>query len=75
MNVSPPPSLMLTLVRLGQPIVIPPAWRRVILVLIGQDKDSRAVLPAMQAALAGPNWRRIAIGSDLEVYERAQPGG
>jgi hypothetical protein len=74
-GIEAPSNLMLSLVRSGQPVVIPPAYRRVILVLLGQDRDSRAVLPGMQAAVAGPNWRRIAIGSLVEVYERREAGG
>ncbi len=74
-GIEAPPNLMLSLVRPGHKIVIPADCRRVILVLLGQDQDSRSVLPAMQAALAGPNWRRIATGSNLEVYERLQAGG
>jgi hypothetical protein len=74
-GIEAPPGLMLRLVRPDQPIVIPSAYRRVILVLMGQDQDSRTVLPAMQAALDGPNWRRIANGANLEVYERTSAGG
>jgi hypothetical protein len=74
-GIEAPPGLMLSLIRPAQPIVIPLAFHRVILVLIGQDRDSRAVLPPMEAAVAGPNWRRIATGSNLEVYERLQSGG
>jgi hypothetical protein len=74
-GIEAPPGLMLSLVHPGRPIVIPLAWHRVILVLLGQDQDSRSVLPAMQAALAGPNWRRIATGANLEVYDRLQSGG
>ncbi len=74
-GIEAPPGLMLLLVRPGQPIVIPPAYRRIILVLLGQDQDSRTVLPPMRAALAGPDWRRIANGANVEVYERTQAGG
>lgn len=74
-GIEAPPGLMLRLVRPDQQIVIPHAYRRVILVLLGQDQDSRATLPAMQAALAGPDWRRIANGANLEVYERTPAGG
>ncbi|MFL5286798.1 MAG: hypothetical protein ACJ8AW_38955 [Rhodopila sp.] len=45
-------------------------YQRVILALLGQDRDSNATLPIMHAAFAGPGWRRIASGSNIEVYER-----
>jgi hypothetical protein len=74
-GIEAPPGLMLSLIRPGQAIVIPLALHRVIVMLLGQDQDSRSVLPTMSAALTSPNWCRIATGSNLEVYERLQSGG
>jgi len=45
-------------------------YRRVILVLLGQDRDSTATLPIMRHAFAGPGWRRTVTGSNIEVYQR-----
>lgn len=65
------PTLPLLLVRPADPPVsVPSRYRRVILGLLGQDHDSLATLPLLHAAVAGPDWRRVAIGSNLEVYER-----
>jgi hypothetical protein len=43
-----------------------------VLALLAQDRDSTAVQSAMRAMVAGPNWRRVAIGSRVEVYEREE---
>ena len=65
------PTLPLLLVHPNDPPVsVPSRYRRVILGLLAQDHDSLATLAALHAAVAGPNWRRIAIGFNLEVYER-----
>ncbi len=70
-----PPTLNLLLVHpTDPPISIPPQYNRVILCLLAQDRDSTATLPILRAAVSAPNWRRIAIGSNLEVYERTDPG-
>ncbi|HVY17263.1 MAG TPA: hypothetical protein VHB27_18710, partial [Rhodopila sp.] len=74
-GIEAPPALMLSVVAPGRPVDIPRGYRRVILVLLGQDQDSRTVLPAMRAAVAGPGWREIANGPNLAVYERTQAGG
>jgi hypothetical protein len=66
-----PPSARLLLVR-GPGVSIPAGERRVALALIAQDRDSAAALAFMRASVAAPNWRRIAIGSNLEVYEREE---
>ena len=50
------------------------AYHRVVLALLAQDRDSTATIPRMRAALAWPNWRRVASGFNLEVYERLQNG-
>lgn len=65
------PTLPLLLVHPTDRLVsVPAQYRRVILGLLAQDHDSLATLPVLRAAVAGPNWRRIAIGSNLEVYEK-----
>jgi len=43
---------------------------RVILAPIVQDHDSAEAVAAMRAAFASPNWRRVANGSNVEIYER-----
>jgi hypothetical protein len=45
-------------------------YRRVALAVLPQDRDSIASIAAARAALVAPNWRLVAIGSNLEVYER-----
>ena len=67
-----PPGLPLLLVGPAGPNVADIApYRRVVLALLGQDRDSTAAVAAMHAAFADPNWRRVAIGSSVEVYERS----
>ena len=69
------PTLPLLLVHpTTPPVSVPSQYRRVILGLLAQDHDSLATLAALHAAVAGPNWRRVAIGSNLEVYERTMTG-
>ena len=46
------------------------SYQRVLLTLLGQDRDSTASLPVMRQAFAGPGWRLIASGSNIEAYER-----
>ncbi len=48
--------------------------RRVVLALLAQDESSRATLPAMQTALAGPCWRRIAGGFNVVAFDRVCEG-
>lgn len=74
-GIEAPPTLSLLLVHPGTPIAIPAAAARVLLIPIAQDQASRAVLPAMRAALSAPDWRRVANSGTLEVYERTQAGG
>ena len=45
--------------------------RRVVLVLMRQDRDSIAAIDRLHGVLTLPNWRRVAIGSSIEVYERS----
>ena len=48
--------------------------RRVVLALLAQDADSRAALPHMLAAFAGPCWRRVAERSNLAAFARVCDG-
>jgi len=74
-GIEAPATLQILLVRPERPITIPADTRRIFLVLLGQDDASRRVLPAMQQAVAGQNWRRVANSANLEVYERTKAGG
>ena len=47
-------------------------YRRVALALLAQDRDSTAAIAAASRVLKPPNWRRVAIGSNLEVFERGE---
>ena len=70
-GIEAPPALPLLLVRPGDPVaerIV--SWRRVVVVTRAQDRDSAATLPLLRAALGPPNWRRVAIGSNVEVYQR-----
>lgn len=72
-GIEAPPTLDLLLVHPGDPTPrIPPRYDRVILVLLGQDRDSLAALPLMREAVAAPNWRQVAIGANIRVYERGE---
>jgi hypothetical protein len=67
-----PPALPLLLVGpTGPGAAVLAPYRHVVLALMAQDRDSIATIPAMRAALAASNWRRVAIGSNVEVYERS----
>jgi hypothetical protein len=65
------PSCRILLIRPGDPIAdrIAP-YPRVALALLAQDRDSTASIAALHAILVPPNWRRVAIGSNLEIYQR-----
>jgi hypothetical protein len=70
-GIEAPPALPLLLIRPGDPVAekIAP-WRRAVVVTVAQDRDSTATLPVLRAALSATDWRRVAIGSRVEVYER-----
>jgi hypothetical protein len=38
--------------------------------MLAQDRDSTATIAHLHAVLVPPNWRRLGIGSNVEVYER-----
>ena len=74
-GIEAPPTLPILLLRPTDPIAdrIAP-YHRVVLALLPQDRDSTATIPLVRAALSPPNWRRVAIGSNVEVYERTGAG-
>jgi 4-amino-4-deoxy-L-arabinose transferase-like glycosyltransferase len=45
-------------------------WHRVVLALLEQDDSSRAASEAMRRALISPDWREVARGPNVAVYER-----
>jgi Dolichyl-phosphate-mannose-protein mannosyltransferase len=47
---------------------------RVVLALLAQDDTSRATLPAMRAAFAGPCWRQVADGFNVVAFDRICEG-
>jgi hypothetical protein len=49
-------------------------YRRVAVAMLAQDGDSAATIILLHAALAAPDWRRVAIEPTLEVYERTNAG-
>ncbi|HEY4173188.1 MAG TPA: hypothetical protein VGM42_09180, partial [Rhodopila sp.] len=68
-----PPALPILLLRPTDPIAerIRP-YRRVVLADLPQDRDSIATIQAIHTALSAPGWRRVAVRSDVEAYERRQ---
>jgi hypothetical protein len=67
------PTRQLLLIRATDPIaerLVP--YDRVALAVLAQDRDSVAAIAAVRLLLAPPNWRRVAIGPNLEVYERGE---
>jgi hypothetical protein len=74
-GIESPPGLPILLVSLTDPIAGRIAsYRRVVIAMLAQDRDSIATIPIMRAVFASPNWRRVAIGSNIEVYERTDGG-
>ena len=47
-------------------------YPRVVLALIGVDRESRATLPRLRAAFAGPGWRRVGAGFDTVALAPAE---
>jgi hypothetical protein len=45
-------------------------YSRAVLALLAQDRDSTVAISKIHAALSLPDWRRVAVGSGIEVYER-----
>jgi hypothetical protein len=46
-------------------------YRRVVLALLAQDRDSIIAVAATRTVLATVDWRRVASESNIEVYERS----
>jgi hypothetical protein len=74
-GIEAPPALPVLLVRPDDAVIgrISP-WRRVTVAALGQDRDSRATLAMLRGVLCAPNWRLVANGSNVEVYERTEAG-
>ena len=49
-------------------------FRRIVLATIAADTDSKTAIPAMRAAFAGPDWRPMAFGFNIALYERVVHG-
>ncbi len=72
-GIEAPPALPILLIRPGDQIsdrVAP--YRRVGLALLAEDRDSTAAIAAAREIFTQPNWHRVAIGSNLEAYERGE---
>jgi hypothetical protein len=66
-----PPDMPLLLIRPTDPIADRLApYHRIALAMLTQDRDSTEAVAAAHAALTQPNWHRVAIRSNLEVFER-----
>jgi hypothetical protein len=70
-GIEAPPALPILLLRPGDPIAerIAP-YRRVVVAVMAQDRDSVATIGVLRVVLAASNWRKVASGSKVEVYER-----
>ena len=71
-GIEAPADLKLLLISPDDPIddrIAP--YRRVALAVLAQDRDSIASIAALHRALGLPNWRLVANGFNLEVYQRA----
>ena len=73
-GIEAPATLPILLLQASDPIAdrIRP-YRRVIVAVLPRDRDSIVTIQALHAALSAPDWRRVATGSDVEVYERTGP--
>ena len=74
-GIEAPAWLPIILIRPDDPIAERVApYRRVVLALLAQDRDSIASIARLRAVFVLPNWRRVAIGSSVEVYQRTGEG-
>jgi Dolichyl-phosphate-mannose-protein mannosyltransferase len=74
-GIESPPGLPILLVSPTGPIADRIAsYHRVVIAMLAQDRDSIATIPILRAVFASTNWRRVAIGSNVEVYERTDAG-
>ena len=75
-GIEAPPSMPILLIRPDDAVSERVAgYHRVALALLAQDRDSALTVVRLRAVFILPNWRRVAIGSNLEVYERVATGG
>jgi hypothetical protein len=66
-------TLPILLIRPGDPIADRIAsFHRVALALLTEDRDSMAVSGAARSVFTPPAWRRVGVGSKIEVYERGE---
>jgi hypothetical protein len=72
-GIEAPPTLPVLLIRPADPIAdrIAP-YQRVALAPLAVDRESTAAVAAARGVLVPPTWRRITIGSNLEVYQRGE---
>jgi hypothetical protein len=74
-GIEAPPALPILLLRPTDPIAARVApYHRVLLAVLARDRDSAATIAVARATLGPPHWRRVAIGSDVEAYERTGAG-
>jgi hypothetical protein len=72
-GIEAPPELPILLIRPGDPISDRVArYRRVGLALLAEDRDSTAAIAAARNIFTEPNWRRVEVGSNFEVYEQGE---
>jgi hypothetical protein len=72
-GIEAPPELPILLIRPGDPISDRVArYRRVGLALLAEDRDSTAAIAAARNIFTRPNWRRVGIGFNFEVFERGE---
>jgi hypothetical protein len=74
-GIEAPPALPILVLRPTDAIAgrIAP-YHRVVVATLAQDRDSVATIVNLKAALVPPDWHRVAIGTNLEVYERTDKG-
>jgi hypothetical protein len=69
-GIEAPPTLPILLIRPGDPIADRVAsYHRVALALLAEDRDSIAAIRDARGVFNQPNWRRVAIGTKLEVHD------
>ncbi len=70
-----PKSLPILLIRPTDPIPARIApYHRVVLAVLARDPASTATIALLRTTLAPPNWRRVAIAPNVELYERTDNG-
>jgi hypothetical protein len=70
-GIEAPPALPMLVIGPADPVAERiGAYRRVAVAVMAQDRDSVATIGVLRAVLAASNWRLVASGSSVEVYER-----